>query len=360
MPLTLNTKQKETKTRPEIEGERLLYHRLLLHDFDQGQPSSLTLGQPGSCKTAVDCSICEYFMRHHPEDKIFWRSALNAPLQIVKLPRWDLYIEKYSGIRFFDRKTGIDITDKLQSQNRLHVFSSFEELYHTAKPGICHGVFFRDMHHENIKKDEGTLRWFQYIRFLLNQFSWCHVFLDEYQEMVKSGNGDAMYWEIDRHSDDVSSARKTHVGVHANCHQTAEIDWRVLPSFMITIQLFGSRPYKYNMVNRQALANLKEPTEQYGTEGWIAEGGKFGRVCFNKVYKLRDINISPRIISMYEHTKVCPSCQRVFNYDRVDQVYCSRKCNEKARRQRKKQSHKEKQGETCTLTPQSRGIPTMS
>lgn len=336
MPLTLNSRRKETLTRPEIEGNRLLNRRLFLHNFDQGQPSSIIFGQPGGCKTAGTCSICEYFMNNHPTDKLFWRSALNAPIQFVKLPRWHIFIEKHSGIRFFDRKTGIDITDKLKRKKLLTEFETFEELYEKAKPGICNGVFFKDLHRDGIKKDEGTLRWFRFIRFLLNQFEWCHVFLDEYQEMVKAGNGEKMYWEIDRHSDDVSSARKTHVGVHANCHQTSEIDWRILPSFMIAIQLFGARVYKYNMVTKHALANLSEPNERDGADAWISEGGKFGKITFDKVYKLGDLNIAARIVSEYEHTKICKICHRVYVYNRVDQEYCSNSCVQKAYRHRKK------------------------
>ena len=260
---------------------------------------------------------------------------MNAPLQIVKLPRWHIYIEKHSGIRLFNRRNGEDITDKLVRKKKITYFNSFDELYKKAESSVCNGVFFKDMHLKGIKKDEGTLQWFRFIRFLLSQFEWCQVFFDEYQECVKSGNGEQMYWEIDRHSDDVSSARKTHVGIHSNCHQTAEIDWRVLPSFMLTLQLFGGRPYKYNMVSKTALAGLKEPTENKGAEAWIAEGGKFGKIIFSKVYKLKKENYSARIVSEYEHTKVCPVCKCMFAYDRKDQEYCGRACNEKARRRRK-------------------------
>lgn len=339
--LNLTKRNQENQlSKPQIEGDRLYNRRLLLHDFDQGQPSSLILGQPGSCKTAVTAQICEHSMTKHPEDRIFWRSALNAPVQIVKLPKWHIYIENNSGIRFFNRRTGEDHTDVLIKQKKISYFKSFDDLYNKAKPGVCNGVFFKDMHMKGIKKDNGTLRWFRFIRFLLNKFDWCQVFLDEYQEMVKSGNGDRMYWEIDRHSDDVSSARKTHVGIHANCHQTAEIDWRVLPSFMLTLQLFGSRPYKYNMVTKQALAGLKEPIEQYGAEAWIAEGGKFGKIVFPKVYKLDGLNIAARIVSEYEHTKQCPICHHIFVYNRVDQIYCGNACTIKAHRKRKSSKKK--------------------
>jgi len=313
----------------------------LKHDFDQGQPSSLVLGQPGGCKTAVDCAICEYFMINHPSDRIFWRSAINAPVQFVKLPKWHIYVEKHSGIRFFDRVTGFDITEQLEREKKLTYFKSFDDLYKRAQLGVCNGIFFKDLHLKGVRKDEGTIQWFRFTRFLLNKFDWCHIFFDEYQEAVKTGQGERMWHEINNHSDDISSARKTHVGIHANCHQTAEIDYRVLPSFMIYLQLYGSRAYKYSAVNKRALTSIREPNERIGADAWISEGNRFGIITFNKVYKIpKDFNVAARIVPDFEHTRICPACHHTFIYDRVDQKYCNRNCQEKAYRIRKKEKVK--------------------
>ena len=347
IPLNLMNKKEKTKSRKEIEGKRLLFHRLFKHDFDQGQPSSLVLGQPGGCKTAVDCSICEFFMNKHSTDRIFWRSAINAPIQFVKLPKWHIFIEKNSGIRLFDRKIGKDITEQLEREKKITYFSSFDDLYNKAKPGICNGIFFKDLHLKGVRKDDGTIQWFRFTRFLLNKFDWCHIFFDEYQELVKAGQGERMWHEINNHSDDVSSARKTHVGIHANCHQTAELDHRVLPSFMICLQLYGARNYKHNMVNKRALSSIREPNESIGADAWISEGNRFGIITFDKVYKIpNDMSIAARIIPSFEHTKVCPACHHTFIYHREDQIYCNRNCQEKAYRVRKK----EKKGNRDTLS----------
>ena len=346
IPLDLKTQKEKTTSRKEIEGKRLLYHRLFKHDFDQGQPSSLVLGQPGGCKTAVDCSICEFFMNKHPTDRIFWRSAINAPIQFVKLPKWHIFIEKHSGIRMFDRRTGEDITESLEREKKITYFSNFDDLYNKVKPGVCNGIFFKDLHLKGIRKDDGTIQWFRFTRFLLNKFDWCHIFFDEYQELVKAGQGERMWHEINNHSDDVSSARKTHVGIHANCHQTAELDHRVLPSFMICLQLYGSRIYKHNMVNKRALSSIREPNESIGADAWISEGNKFGIITFDKVYKIpSNISIAARIIPDYEHIKTCPICRHMFIYHRADQIYCGNACNIRAHRMRKK-SEKDNKRET--------------
>ena len=320
---------------------QLLLARILEHDDDKGAKSNLIFGQPESCKSAATCFICEYFMKHYPKDVLFWRSALNAPIQIFKLPKWHLYVEIDSGIHFFDRNTGKDITEDLIAQKKLTYFKTFNDLLRKAKPGICNGVFFKDLHHKGIKIDEGTLQWFRFIRHLLHRNTWYHVFIDEYQEMVKAGNGERMFWEIDRHSNDISSARKSNVGIHGNAHQTTEVDWRVLPGFMIILQMYGSRPYKYSPVTKAALRSLAKPTEKKGAESWLSEGGHFGKVTFQKVYVLPDnMSIEARIVSKDERTKICPVCTHIFRYKRTDQIYCCQACQKKDARKRLKQGKK--------------------
>ena len=339
LSLTLKSNSNDnTISRSAIEGTRLL-SRITQHDNRYGAKSSITFGQPESCKTAATCSIAEYFMNHYPKDPIFWRSALNAPIQVFKLPKWHIFIEKDSGIRLFDRNTGQDVTENLKKKRKITYFKGFNELLKKAKPGVCNGIFFKDLHYKNVKNDEGTVQWFRFIRDMLHRSIWYFVFLDEYQEMVKAGNGERMYWEIDKHSNDISSARKSNVGIHANAHQTSEVDWRVITGFMIILQMYGSRAYKHSSVSKNALAAIKKPTERKGAEAWISEGGHYGKLTFKKVYELPEKhNLEARIISEHEKTKVCPICHHVFRYKRIDQLFCSRACQEKDRRKRIKKA----------------------
>lgn len=341
MSLILQKNNKQNSlSRSAVEGQRLM-DRIRQHDNRYGAKSSLTFGQPESCKTAATASICEYFMNYHPEDYLFWRSALNAPLQIFKLPKWHILIEKNSGIRLIDRNNGQDVTEDYKKKRKITYFKDFNDLLKKAKPGVCNGIFFKDLHYKKIKIDQGTLQWFRFIRHLLNRSAWYFVFLDEYQEMVKAGNGERMYWEIDHHSNDISSARKSNVGIHANAHQTSEVDWRVITGYMIIIQMYGSRPYKYSPVSKNALAAINKPTEKIGAEAWISEGGHFGKTNFSRVYVLpEEHNIGAQIISEYEKTKICPVCSHVFRYKRIDQIVCSPACQKRKERQIKKASKK--------------------
>jgi hypothetical protein len=330
-----STTKNEALSRPAIEGKKLL-ERIVLQDERYGAKSALILGQPESCKTAALSFFCEYHMNHHTGSLLFWRSALNAPIQIFKLPKWHLFTEKESGIHFFNRHTGRDITEELKRKKKLTMFSDFEDLLKRAKPGTCNGVFFKDLHFKGIKYDEGSLQWFRFIRHLLHSSSWSYLFMDEYQEMVKQGNGERMWYEIDKHSNDISSARKSNTGIYADAHQTSELDWRVIPEFMIILQMYGSRVFRHSLVSKQALSSLKKPDERYGAESWICEGSHFGKITFKKVYILpSDMSIEARIVSEDEHTKVCPVCHHIYVYKRKDQVFCSRACQEKDARTRK-------------------------
>lgn len=322
-------------SRPAIEGKKLL-ERIVLQDERYGAKSALILGQPESCKTSALCYLCEYHINHHPGSLLFWRSALNAPIQIFKLPKWHLYIEKDSGVHFFNRKNGEDITNELKRTKKLSTFLDFNDLIKKAKTGVCNGVFFKDFHLKKVKYDEGTIQWFNFTRHLLHSSTWSYLFFDEYQEMVKSGNGERMWHEIDKHSNDISSARKSNTGIYADAHQTSELDWRVIPEFMIILQMYGSRVFRHSMVSKQALSSLKKPDERFGAESWICEGSHFGKISFKKVYVLpSDMSIEARIVSEDERTKVCEICHNIFVFKRSDQMFCSRACQEKDARTRK-------------------------
>jgi len=324
-------------SREEIEAKNII-NNIFEHDEDRGAMSTLVTGMPGSCKTALDCNFIEYAMNHYREDKIFFRNALNAPIQAFKLPQWHLFIEQDSGIQFFDRKTGKNHTPILQEKGRITTFKTMDELYETAEPRVCNCVFFRDQHIKDVEQDEGVIGWFRFIRYLIHKKDWQHVLLDEVHELIKSGASGRIWHEIKQHSHDVSNARKGNVVYHANCHQVNEIDHRVTANIMILIQMYGSHGYKHSPVNKNALNGIPRPNEKTGAVAWISMAGRFGRFTLKKVYKLPwNMSIEARIVGELEHTKVCPHCQRIYIYNRSDQIYCSPNCAKRACEQRKKE-----------------------
>jgi len=303
---------KGSATRAQIEADKFM-QRLFDHNEDVGAISSLITGQPGSCKTACLCAMTEHAMMTYPNDKIFWRSALNAPIQIFKLPKWHIYIQKGSGIRLIDRINGKDVTDKYEKNGDLTYFVDVQHLYSICKPGICNGVFFRDLYLRGIAKDSGKLMWFRFVEELLHKFEWNFVFIDEYQELIKAGSRGELYWEIDRHADVVSNARKSNVSLHSDCHQLQEIDYRVKNEYMLLTQMYGSIKDKNSPVSRKALGSIPRPTEKKGADAWISEGGNYGHITFKKVYKLaKGISVEARIVEQYEDVKRCIICNRKF------------------------------------------------
>lgn len=338
--LSLKWTKSLARNEEEVEPKEVVVARDILKDIfklddNLGAKTTLTLGTPGSCKTAVDCHFVNYAIQQYPQVKVFWRSSIGAPIQIFKLPKWHIYIEENSGVRLFNRKSGHDWTDKFEERGKLTYFKTFKELYRKAKPGICNGVFFKDLHFKGIPDDKGTLQWFRFFRFLLGYYAWSMVIFDELHELCKAGSGGRMWHEIKRFSDDLSNARKSNVITHGNAHQTSEIDSRIVDNIMIFMQMYGSKKYKHNMVSKQAVAGLPKPSERIGAWCWISEGGRYGKFRVPEIYELPDdMSMSARIISKYEKTKVCPACYHMFTYKNVSKIYCSNACEQKARRLR--------------------------
>ena len=333
--------KKENKPREVVEAENILEDIFSL-DSKRGAKTTLTLGVPGSCKTAVNCHFANYMIQQHPEKvKIFWRNSLNAAIQIFKLPKWHIYIEENSGVRLFDRHTGKDVTQNFKRRKKLTYFTTFEELYEIAKPGCCNGVFFKDLHNKEIEYDQGILQWFKFYEYLQGFYDWSMVVFDEWHEMAKRGTGGKMWKKIRDHSNALSNARKNNVITHGNCHQTSEMDDRVVENIMIFIQMYGSKRYKHNMVTKNAVAGLPKPNDYTGAWAWISEGGRYGRFQVKEQYVLPpELSVSAKVVSKYEKTKICPICNHRFTYKSKLKKYCSRACEQEAYRRRRAKKQK--------------------
>lgn len=311
----------------EEEEARNIMNEIFEHNEDRGALSTLSMGMPGSCKTAINCAFIDYAIDHYADDKIFWRSSIGAPLQFFKTKKWHIYVQKDSGIRLFDRHTGKDMTDGFTNDGKLTVFTDYDDLYNRSKTAVCNAVFFKDIHDKELPMDRGNIFWFGFFRYLLHKYAWCHIVFDEYHELIKAGSSGRLWKEIAQHSNDVSNARKSNVVLHGNCHQTSEVDYRVLANIMVTIQMYGSRAYSHNMVNKKALGNLPKPTEKSGAWAWISTGGRFGKFKVPKVYKNPvGFSVEAQVVDEFERTKVCKQCNHIFIYERNDQIFCSKMC----------------------------------
>lgn len=335
MGIKLESRDRSEKTTSMEERQAAnLLNQLFSHSESSGAVSSISFGLPGSCKTAISLVFCAYAQNHYPEDKIFWRSALNAPLQFMKLPdsNYKIYVEKDSGTRFFDRRTSLDVTSEL----KVSYFSNFEQLYSMCEGGVCSAIFFKDKHIRGIGNDYGTVGWLNYLNFLLGKYAWCHVFFDEYFEVAGSGSNGALWHQLNLHARDVSNCRKSNISLHSNAHAPSDIDFRVLSKYMTTIMTWGSRPTARSPLNKAALGGLRKPDEKTGASAWASAGGAYGKFSISEVMSC-DKSYMARILPELEDTLVCPTCDRVFlREDVVDSQYCSHACIY-SRRNRKKE-----------------------
>ena len=100
--------------------------RVHIHNPDYGGIFSECTGAQGSGKTSVILSFAKYTMTHFPNEKIFWRSSYDSPLQFFKIGERDFHImvKRGSNVVF------LDIDKKL-----LHIdlnatyFDDFDDLY---------------------------------------------------------------------------------------------------------------------------------------------------------------------------------------------------------------------------------------
>ena len=298
MPLKLGYQEMKDKNvgfatkrieKPYLEAMNL-FQDIFEHDFDKGAKTTLTLGIPGSGKTSIDCHIAEHYIKNCRDDLIFWRSAFSAPLQFLKLSKWHIWIQDGSGVRIYDRSNRKDATQLFENNGWITYFHDIPDLYESVKQskGVVNALFFKDLHLKNVQEgtDMGTIMWFRFIRHLIEGDDWCAVFLDEAQEMAAIGSSEQMWYEIQQHSRDLSNARKCLTAIHANCHQTSEIDYRVISNYQMLIQSYGARHYHNSPVNRDALMRIPKPNPHKGLYAWISSGNRFGKFLIRTVYTM--------------------------------------------------------------------------
>jgi len=253
----------------------------LLHDkYDENYGASVVgiSGSQGSVKTTVCLDLAEKKMRHHKNEKIFWRETLDSPMQCRRLLNfpYKLYVENGLKIRFYGAKKGkINITN----------FDSISELYNKAKPQVLNVVFFND------KK-----QWTELIRYCNIKMNWITIFLDEMEGLYKEGSNNQTserWWDwMDTSAEVIKECRKSYTSVIGNYHDENLIDHRVRGKFMFYMYGFGAivSPSKsrvrQNAVDQCALG-----------EFYIAQGRhRFGKIKINKFYPSLKNNWIPKKI----------------------------------------------------------------
>jgi len=248
---------------------RSIVERMLLEDDEMGGVYTEATGSQGSAKTSVNLAFASDIMKVHPNDKIFWSSTHNAPLQFLKLEDKDWHFMKWTDARveFRDRER-----DGLELDLPVTEFGDFNELWSRAKPGKVNAVFFGD-----------RMIWRKFIGFLRSKYEWSHVFFDEFGEVAPSEQQGDAWREIRKFSEDMKEVRKCNKNIFTNTQSTTDIDYRVRRKLMIRIFLPGAKADSKTRIYQKAIDNLKKDRIR-GNQAYVDYDGSFGVVRFRDIF----------------------------------------------------------------------------
>jgi len=276
--------EEENISRVTKEGKHILTV-INQHDLDHGGNFVEVTGSQGSGKTSAMLGLMSYTMQHHSEEKVFWSSSYDAPLQFIKIgqnkkeifERCNFLVLKDSGVTFHDRlDDGNHVKDikpiyfEIKEKDDIMDFS---DLYDKAEPGKVNAVFFGDRY-----------LWMDYIHWLRRVYDWIHIYIDEFGEVCPSDQAGKMYKRIRDFAETAKEVRKCNMNVFINTQSATDIDYRVRKKLMIKIFLPGSKADAQSRVKQRAIDNLQRDKER-GNQAYIDIGGVFGRIRFSQIFK---------------------------------------------------------------------------
>jgi hypothetical protein len=256
-------------SKPEIIGEQIL-KRVLSRNKDYGGILVEITGAQGTSKTSTLLSFMKTTIREHPNEKIFFREQMDAPLQIFKLGQgqYKFFIKRDSNIVFRNRDKHLQIIDMNPGE-----FSTYKELYDKAIPGKVNVVFF-----------DSNAEWMSFITYLRSAGEWVNIFVDEMADICPAVNRGAMFKQILDFSGVMGAVRRCMMNVFYNTQTAQDIDWKVRKKVMLKILLPGAIADKDTRVTQKAIDNLiRDPV--HGNEAYLDAGGEFGKVRFTDIFK---------------------------------------------------------------------------
>jgi len=260
--------ESKTKNKTAVMGEKL-WKMMLNRDPDFGGWLVEINGIMGSGKTSLMLGMLTNILKKNPEETIFWREAVNNPLQISKLGGFEK-------VQFLSEKNYLLDPYEFQGKElvisediNIKYFSGVKDLINKSKHGMVNVVYFKSLY-----------KWADLIMQLRFDPNWQTIFIDEMEDVTPqratNKGGDNSWSKNEELSGMIKEIRKNRVSLIYNTQiGSSDVDSRIRGKAMMFFYLYGSKYDKSSPISRGALHNL-----QIGT-AWIDYGhSQWGRIRF--------------------------------------------------------------------------------
>lgn len=224
MSLTGNVDKKRVPKK-EVLGE-ILITKMWERDFSAGSQFLYIVGAPGSGKTSLALGIVAKIIRQHPDELVFWRESLNAPVQFTKYPgEYQILCERRFPIVIREISAGRRIAKNIH----VRYFEGFKQLMERAHGGCLNVVYFREPE-----------KWTEFIRYLIVYPGFQTVALDELEDIVPEFSGGDTWRKNKLFAECIKQIRKGCVTIIGNSQNIADCDHRIRKKCTMWAYLHGA------------------------------------------------------------------------------------------------------------------------
>lgn len=229
------------------------------------------VGASGVGKTSLFFNFIEDFASNDNE-LMFWRESMDTPIQFVKFPRFEIFVEEGLNLKIVDQNNGGQALDfpykKFESvpqisykvelendpdpealeenqRNKGRQDEIFESICKRADPGKLNVIFFNR-----------RFTWIDFIRYLKEVPHWHDVFIDEYEDVFPFSNRGEEWHRIDWAKKNLKQIRKGLVNLFCNTQSKSDVDWRVRKKMTIWGYMPGGVPDKDSPIKKEAVRSL--------------------------------------------------------------------------------------------------------
>lgn len=257
-------------SKQQIIAEKIL-RRIFVHNQDYGGIFSEVTGAQGSGKTSVLLCFADYVIKNYSDEKMFWRSSYNSPLQFFKIgdrDKYEIFVKEGANVVFRDRDNHLKHVDVHPTY-----FTDFEDLWNKASRGKISAVFFGNRY-----------EWLKFISWLRGVGEWVNIYIDELGDIAPSNTQGDLWQQLRDFSNVLKDVRRCMMHIHVNTQSVVDVDYRVRGKVMLKIFLPGAIVDKNTRVTQRAVDNLDRDSK-HGNQAYMDLHGEFGLVRFTSIYR---------------------------------------------------------------------------